>query len=159
MTPPAYDDCRAGKQFSDDAVLGHYANWLLSRRDDGWLVIDLHAPVAAELAQRRQMDPEFTFQPDAIHPSAEGHWFMARQMIRWFDDAEAADAPSPEAMLEAQGVEPGVMKLVEQRMSILRNAHLAAAGHTRPGIPAGLPLPEAYKEAREIIEAILEPKQ
>ncbi len=103
VTPPSYDDQRKKGPFSYNAVLDHYADWLLARRTDGWLVVDLHGPMTAELARRRQADPGFTFQPDAVHPDDEGHWFMARQLIRWFGDDEAAGADSPEAMLGTRG--------------------------------------------------------
>ena len=154
ITPPSYDDQRKQNSFSYNAVLGHYADWLLARRADGWLVVDLHGPMTAELSRRRQADPDFTFQPDAIHPNDEGHWFMARQLIRWFGDAEAAEARSPEVMLEARGISPDAMKLIRQRMALLRDAYVAAAGHLRPGIRPGLPVPEALEKAQELTEQI-----
>ncbi len=156
VTPPSYDDQRKKGPFSYNAVLDHYADWLLARRTDGWLVVDLHGPMTAELARRRQADPDFTFQPDAVHPNDEGHWFMARQLIRWFGDAEAAAAESPEAILEAQGFSPGAMKLIRQRMAVLRDAYVAAAGHKRPGVRAGLPVPEGLDKARELSAQIRE---
>lgn len=154
ITPPSYDDQRKKGPFSYNAVLDHYADWLLARRTDGWLVVDLHGPMTAELARRRQADPDFTFQPDAVHPNDEGHWFMARQLIRWFGDAEAAGAESPEAMLQARGFSPDAMKLIRQRMAVLRDAYVAAAGHKRPGVRGGLPVPEALDKARELSEQI-----
>jgi lysophospholipase L1-like esterase len=154
ITPPSYDDQRKQNPFSYNAVLGHYADWLLARRADGWLVVDLHGPMTAELSRRRQAEPDFTFQPDAVHPNDEGHWFMARQLIRWFGDVQAAGADSPEAMLEARRISPDAMKLIRQRMVLLRDAYVAAAGHLRPGIRAGLPVPEALEKARELAEQI-----
>ncbi len=154
ITPPSFDDQRKKNPFSYNAVLDHYAQWLLARRADGWLVVDLHGPMTAELSRRRQADPDFTFQPDAVHPNDEGHWFMARQLIRWFGDAEAAGADTPDAMLEVRGISPDVMKPIRQRMAVLRDAYVAAAGHKRPGIRAGLPVPEALEKARELAEAV-----
>ncbi|MDY0166132.1 MAG: SGNH/GDSL hydrolase family protein [Thermoguttaceae bacterium] len=156
VTPPSYDDQRKKGPFSYNAVLDHYADWLLAPRTDGWLVVDLHGPMTAELARRRQADPDFTLQPDAVHPNDEGHWFMARQLIRWFGDAEAAGADSPEAMLEARGISPDAMKLIRQRMAVLRDAYVAAAGHKRPGVRAGLPVPDALDKARELLGQIRE---
>jgi lysophospholipase L1-like esterase len=156
VTPPSYDDQRKRGSFSYNAVLDHYADWLLAWRTDGWLVVDLHGPMTVELARRRQVDPDFTFQPDAVHPNDEGHWFMARQLIRWFGDAEAAGADSPEAMLEARGFSPDAMKLVRQRMAVLRDAYVTAAGHKRPGVRAGLPVPDALEKAQELSGQILE---
>lgn len=154
MTPPSFDDQRKKNPFSYNAVLAHYADWLLARRADGWRVVDLHGPMTAELSRRRQADPDFTFQPDAVHPNDEGHWFMARQLIRWFGDVQAAATDSPEAMLEARRISPDAMKPIRQRMSLLRDAYVAAAGHKRPGVRAGLPVPEALEKAQELAEQI-----
>jgi lysophospholipase L1-like esterase len=154
ITPPFYDDRRAKKSFSYNAVLDRYADWLLGQRSEGWLVADLHGPMAAEVARRRETAPDFTFQPDAVHPNSEGHWFMARQLIRWFGDEEAARADSPEKMLAARRVPPQVIELARKRMTVLRDAYVSAAGHKRPGVRPGLPLPEAQQKARELSDQI-----
>ena len=49
LTPPVYDqrpdkEGPAGK-VDYDAVLDAYSNWLLSKRADGWIVIDIHGPM------------------------------------------------------------------------------------------------------------------
>jgi hypothetical protein len=156
ITPPLFDDQRAQKDFSYNAVLDHYADWLLSQREHGWQVIDLHGPMTAEVARRRETDPEFTFQRDAVHPGPEGHWFMAAQLIRWFGDAKSADAESPEAMLEAKSINPKVMELVQEKMTVLRNAYVSGAGHKRPGVRAGLPVDQAEEKAKELTSQIAE---
>ncbi|MCH5376846.1 MAG: SGNH/GDSL hydrolase family protein [Planctomycetes bacterium] len=156
ITPPFYDDQRGKNTFSYNGVLDRYSQWLVSQREQGWLVIDLHGPMTDEVNRRRQDDPDFTFQPDAVHPNSDGHWFMARQLIRWFGDEKAAGAESPEAMLAASGVSPDAMKLIQQRMSLLRDAYVAAAGHLRPGIRPGLPVAEAQQKARELTQQIVQ---
>src|SRR4029077_19071273 len=50
MTPPCFDDQRSKMSFSYNAVLGKYSSWLVSQRDKGWLVIDLHSTMTSELA-------------------------------------------------------------------------------------------------------------
>ncbi len=99
MTPPIYDDQRKPLPFKYNEVLDRYSEWLLQRRGDGWVVVDLHAPMTREVERRRRADPEFTFDPDGVHPNEAGHWFMARQLIGAFGDPQAAAAPSPEEML------------------------------------------------------------
>src|SRR5262245_44495850 len=84
MTPPFYDDQRAPKSFSYNEVLDRYSDWLLERRKEGWLVIDLHGPMTRDVRERRATQREFTYQPDGVHPNAQGHWFIARQLIGWF---------------------------------------------------------------------------
>ena len=150
ITPPFFDDQRAKKGFSYNAVLDRYAEWLLARRQEGWLVVDLHGPMTAEVQGRRRTDAEFTFQIDGVHPNAEGHWFMARQLFRWFGDERAARAELPEPMLAEAGISPEAMKLVQQRMALLRNAYVTAAGHQRPGVRNGLPVDEAREKAQEL---------
>lgn len=156
VTPPLFDDQRAKKPFSYNAVLEHYADWLLSKREDGWLVVDLHGPMADAVAQRRKTDPQFTFQGDAVHPNAAGHWCMAQQLIRWAGDAEAAKAESPQEMLAAKKLPAAVLDIVRQRQILRRNAYLGEAGHKRPGIRGGLPVAEAEMKAEELTTKLQE---
>ena len=160
ITPPFFDDQRAKRAFSYNAVLDRYTAWLLSQRESGWNVVDLHGPMTAAVAARREKMPEFTFQPDAVHPSAEGHWFMASQLIRSFGDEQAASAATPQEMLSAAKLPPAVLDLVQQRLSVLRDAYVGAAGHKRPGVAAGLPVAEAESKAQELtqrIDAVIRP--
>ena len=150
MTPPFYDDQRSPRPFNYNQVLDRYSEWLLNRRKDGWMVVDLHGPMTREVIQRRANDPTFTLQPDGVHPNNEGHWFIAQQLIRWFGDADVAESKSPDDMLAATKVPQYVLALIEQRVGILRDAYVSAAGHKRPGIAAGLPVSEAEKKAQEL---------
>ena len=43
---------------------------------------------------------------------------------------------------------------VLKRLEILRNAYISAAGHTRPGVPQGLPIDEAITEANRLTALI-----
>ena len=160
ITPPFYDDQRAPKPFSYNQVLDRYSDWLLQRCQDGWLVVDLHGPMTREVKERRATAPTFTFQPDGVHPNDEGHWFITQQLIRWFGGTAAAQAESPDEMLATQQVPKEVLKLVEERMRILRDAYVSAAGHKRPGVAAGLPVAEADAKARNLstkIETLIAP--
>ena len=49
--------------------------------------------------------------------------------------------------LAAQRAPAEVMELVRKRMNVLRDAYVSAAGHKRPGVRAGLPVPEALQKA------------
>jgi hypothetical protein len=106
--------------------------------------------------RRRLSNPEFTFQRDAVHPDTAGHWCMAQQLIHWCGDEQAATAASPQAMLAAKGLPESVFDLVRERTNLRRNAYLSAAGHQRPGIKAGLPVPEAEQQAIRLAEQIQE---
>jgi hypothetical protein len=67
---------------------------------------------------------------------------MAQPLLAYFGGTETA----------ADNTE--LRKLVEKRMVLLRNAWLTATGHKRPGVAAGLPLPEAEKQAAELTKQI-----
>lgn len=153
ITPPVYDAARARNPSPGyNSVLGKYADWLLSRRQDGWLVVDLHGPMTGALRAGREKDPDFAFQKDGVHPGKDGHWFIARQLIRFFGDEEAGSAGSPEDMLG----ELGILPLVEERMKILRDAWLRKTKHQRPGLPEGLPVAEAEEQAAALTARIHE---
>jgi lysophospholipase L1-like esterase len=156
LTPPYYDDAvKPHSGFKYDDVLGKYSEWLLTLQSDEIAVIDVHGPMIAEVAKRRIVDAKFTFSPDAVHPNAEGGWFVTQQILRWTGDDGAASQPSPEAMLKAAGLAPEVYPLVQKRMAVLRDSYLTTAGHKRPGMAQGLPVSIAEKTAAELTREIL----
>lgn len=163
ITPPYYDDLRRKGSFSYNEVLDRYSEWLVAQRSRGavagWNVVDLHSAMTAEVAKRRQSDPAFTFQPDAVHPNDAGHAFMARQLIGWFDGSLKPDEEVPTlfAKYPPLGDEPkrkAFLDLVKKRMAVLRDAYVAAAGHKRPGVAAGLPIDQAEEKYREYTSEI-----
>jgi lysophospholipase L1-like esterase len=97
VTPPFYDDQRAPKAFSYNAVLDRYGEWLLGQRKEGWTVIDLHGPMTREVLKRRERDPNFTLQPDGVHPNEDGHWLIAQQVIAAFGDEKGGRGRVAEA--------------------------------------------------------------
>ena len=95
LTPPVYDG-RPGENHPAgdadyDAVLDEYSKWLLSRRADGWTVIDVHGPMRALLDAKRKDDPTYTFLPDAVHPDEAGQWAIARAILAALGDAKTAE--------------------------------------------------------------------
>jgi lysophospholipase L1-like esterase len=154
ITPPTYDDARKPGAFSYNGVLDRYSQWLVEQRANGWRVIDLHQAMNEELARRRQANPKFSFQPDAVHPDRAGHWFMAQQLIRYFGDELSAAAESPESLLAQRKLSPQLAALIRQRVNLLRDAYVTAAGHKRPGVAAGLPIAEAEARGGELTRQI-----
>ena len=142
ITPPCFDDQRAKKEYSYNEVLHKYSEWLVKQKDDDWIIIDLHGPMSHELLERRKSNPDFTFQPDAVHPNPEGHRFIAEKLIAWFGGALPDKSDTQ------------IKKLVTQRLKLRRDAYLAGAGHKRPGISAGLPIAQAEQEAEKITKHI-----
>ena len=151
LTPPIYDkrpDQPGPAGDTDyDSVLEAYSTWLLSKRAAGWLVIDVHGPMKAMLASARAKNPAAVFASDTVHPHDDGHWAMARGVFAGLGDSTAAEAETPAAFA-------ALLPKVTARLHLLRDAYLAAAGHLRPGMPAGLPIDEAEAKARAITESI-----
>jgi lysophospholipase L1-like esterase len=154
ITPPFYDAQKQPKQAFYNGVLDRYSEWLGSQRASGYTVIDVHAPMTKEVAARREKDAAFTFAPDGVHPNDAGHWFIAQQLIAACGDEKAAAQASPEKMLAASDVPAEVWPLVQRRMSVLRDAYVATAGHKRPGVAKGLPLDQANEEAAKLSQQI-----
>jgi len=152
LTPPVYDKQPTNPgpagDTDYDAVLTAYSNWLLARRADGWSVIDVHGPMRATLEERRTADPAFTFTPDCIHPNDEGHWAICRAVIAGLGDAKAAASADLPTKLGP------FLPEVTQRMRLLSDAYREAAGHARPGTPAGPPIGDAEAEAHRLTESL-----
>jgi len=138
LTPAVYDSHDDKPSYDD--VLARYSAWLVAQRSKGWQVIDVHSWMKTRIAELRRNNPKFTFSRDHIHPDKAGHRVMAQPLLAYFGGTEAA----------ADNAE--LRKLVEKRMRLLRDAWLTETGHQRPGVAKGLPLPEAQKQAVELIK-------
>lgn len=154
MTPVAFDSrvAKAKGNFDYwqyDDTLSAYSKWLTSLRDEGQHVIDLHTCFNSQLQARRRDTPDFTFQKDAVHPSPEGHQVIADCLIDWL---QGQGLGSPD---QSQGVTgEKTLKLFYQKMRVLRDAYVAAAGHKRPGIREGLPIHQAIEQAKHLQDQI-----
>jgi len=125
-----------------DDVLTAYGQWLLAQKDRVEMVIDLHAPLAEFVVQKRKTDTTFTLSPDGIHPNAKGHRVIAETILHaWGFESTT----QPNAALVA---------LMTQKTSLLHDAWLSAIGHRRPGVKPGLPLDEAIAKAKAIDKQI-----
>jgi lysophospholipase L1-like esterase/pimeloyl-ACP methyl ester carboxylesterase len=125
-------------------VLDHYSGWLLSMRDQGWQVLDVHGAMSAALAKARKDDPQFSFSRDGIHPNAAGHLVMAQPLLKaWGLAADPSGRPD-----HVNG--PVIFDLIQQKQILLRDAWLTETGHKRPGVKPGLPLAEAQAKAAEL---------
>ena len=139
MTPPVYD--KPNPKFDYDEVMATYAKWLVSKRKDGWKVIDLHTVMKKSLAKKREKDPKFKYSRDGVHPGGEGHELMAQQIIDFFAVKPPLKNPHPNAYGR-------VMMFLRERMRAKRDAWLTEIGHKRP-MRKGKPLAEADKVAAE----------
>ena len=142
ITPPSFDDRRAKRDFSYNQVLDRYTEWLVKEFSEDE-VIDLHTAMTNDLESRRKEDPEFTFQPDSVHPNEAGHRFIAGELMGWFAGAKARPASAE------------LVAVTAKRMRLLRDSYVYTAGHKRPGVKRGLP-PAWALEQSKVLSAEIE---
>lgn len=155
VTPPTFDEVKGGHPGYSN-TLDRYSDWLLSKRSDGWDVVDLHRPMNHFLAEQRQKDPGYFLAGDGVHCNEAGHWIFAKQILAHLGAKEVADMDGPEAMLATVKNGEAVLKLVQQKQRMMKDSWLTAIGHKRPGMNKGLPLDEAKKKAAEIDQKLHE---
>lgn len=158
-TPPVHDNKKDAASDLADKNLARYTEWLLGKRNDGWLVVDIHTPMRATLTAARSSNPNFLFAEDGVHPSREGHWLMAREILRQAFGEKALDLYCSEQIFPFLGAE--IRDLVRQRQALLFNAWMSKIGHTRPNVaggpqaPRGPSLAEAVAKAKPISDQII----
>ena len=153
VTPPTFDEVKGGHAGYGEG-LDKYAAWLVSKRAKGWDVVDTHTPMNKYLAARRVQEPGFFLAGDGVHTSALGHWLIAREILAHLGAEDVAGAETPEAMLAAYPHGGQLLKLIGQKQRLLRDAWLTQTHHLRPGLPVGLPVPEAEAKAAELEKQI-----
>jgi hypothetical protein len=169
LTPPVFDPVAIKERLSTNGaagfsrpyqgynqVLDRFAEWLVMQRTAGWDVVDLHGGMNRWLAAQRQRDPDFNYTKDGVHPDANGHWVMAKQVLLYLGAQDVENADSPDAMVASNPHGEEILKLVHEQEQLLRDAWLTASGHTRPGVKEGLPLPEAEIRAVALDKKIRE---
>lgn len=138
-----------------DDVLHRYSEWLLARKAEGWEVVDLHGPMARFLTESRSSDPAFHLAGDGVHPTAQGHWIMAREILRHFSaDPSIVEAPTADGLLGWHPRARAVLRLVQTRQRLLKDAWLTQTGHQRPGMTRGKPVEDATREAHGMEPAL-----
>ena len=154
VTPPVYDEVKGGKQ-GYSAVLDTYSSWLLQQiAIKEWQVIDVHFPMKELQEKRRLEDPEFAFANDGIHPGEFGHWFIAKQFLKYIGESSVEDAGEVLSAIGKSYNKEKILELVAQRQAIMKDAWLTVIKHKRPGMNKGLPLAEAQVKAAEIEKQI-----
>lgn len=145
-----------------NGVLDRYSEWLVAQRAQGWIVIDMHTAMNDYLAARRKETPNFALAGDGVHANSQGHWIIARSILAHFGAAEPiVSKDTPEGLLASDPRAADVLKLVQQRQRVQKDAWLTYAGHVRPGMSKGKPFPESEREAEAVglkLRAILGPQ-
>ena len=164
LTPPTFDSVPIKKQTLPaglteyrqpfegyNKVLDRYSEWLLSERTNEWSVIDAHGPMNHYLVEQRRDHPAFVLAGDGVHANTQGNWLIAREILRYLgapDSVTVSDDSSELLRLNKQG--PEILKLIQARQRLLKDAWLTETGHLRPGMKKGIALNEARKHAEEI---------
>lgn len=144
LTPPPFQiDTPATDTLHYNRVLDAQAEWLKSRREQGWKVADLRSSLATAIAGRKATDPAFVFASDGIHPGPAGHALMAEAaLVDLRPILGIKSSPPPPA---------AAFTILQKRSDLLKFAWLSHTKHQRPGVPTGLPLEKAEKQAAALL--------
>ena len=113
-------------------------------------MVDLHGPMNRYLAEQRAKDPNFFLASDGVHCNETGHWIVAKQILLHLGATDVANVDDPKEILSKQAHGDELLKLIQQRQRMTKDAWLTDVGHLRPGMNKGLPLAEAKTKAEEI---------
>ncbi len=164
LTPPVFDSLPlkghtlpAGKEeyrqpyegYND--TLARYSAWLVSKRKDGWDVVDVHSHQARYLATKRETSPMFVLARDGVHIGPEGHWLITIDLLKHWGEDVSEVGPD---WLAKQPNGPKLLELVQSKQHMLKDAWLTQTGHLRPGMAKGIPVAEADKKAATLNDQI-----
>lgn len=110
-----------------DDNLVEFSRIAMALREPDVTVINLHTPMAAALAARRQKDPDFSFAADGVHPGDLGHVVMSQIIAAGLG---LHVPPEAETLLTQLQADP-VYALVDERRQLRSEAWLAFVGYTR----------------------------
>jgi len=99
--PPGLPEYRSPFEGYNE-VLDRYSEWLINQRSQGWEVVDAHGPMNRFLAEHRRSDPNFILARDGVHANSQGHWLIAREILRHVGAPdEIVSSDSPDAVVNA----------------------------------------------------------
>lgn len=146
ITPPLHDaDHPSSDPNRYDAVLDRYGEWLVSRRAEGWQVIDIRPDLKQAVIAEKARDPEFIYAKDKVHPGDKGHEFIAKSICGQLWPILKLEGQPQIAQGEALAV-------LGRRNELLKLAWLTKTRHIRPGVPEGLPLDQAQALAEKLMQ-------
>jgi lysophospholipase L1-like esterase len=141
-----------------DEVLDRYSEWLIAQRSKGWEVVDIHGPMKTFIARERAREPNFRLAGDGVHANPTGHAIMAREILSaWrFPPIEVTADPGVERAFAPDPKGLDVLRLVQKKQRLLKDAWLTTTGHRRPGMKPGLPMEEAERQAKQLEAEIVD---
>lgn len=156
LTPPVYDEEKGDKKGYAN-TLDEYSKWLISKRAEGWWVIDIHGAMKEALDLSRKENPAFFYAKDGIHPDEKGHWTIARCFLQSLGAKDLEGVNSPEEMVANISRGKEILEKIQQRQRFMKDAWLTSIKHHRPGMKKGIPIEvakEKYAETQSQIYVI-----
>jgi lysophospholipase L1-like esterase len=147
LLPAGKEEYRQPYEGYDD-VLSEYSKWLLSKKKAGWIVLDVHEAMKSAVMKQRETNSTFTFAGDGVHPNFEGQVVIAEPLAAYWE----IDL----SLIQKNGKGKAVLDLVSKKQNIQKLAWLTATKHVRPGIPSGVSLDEAGREAEALDKSVEE---
>lgn len=137
-------------------VMAMYADWLISLRyTNNWDVIDVFNPMNLVLQNKRAVTPSFKLTRDGVHPTSEGHWIMAKELLLAFGCTKIAKDIAIEKALQNYKKGNRLFSLIQKRQQLMKDAWLTNIGHKRPNMKKGTPLNIAKKQYIDIESEIV----
>jgi lysophospholipase L1-like esterase/pimeloyl-ACP methyl ester carboxylesterase len=149
LTPPVFDETR-GRGPGYSQTLDRYSDWMLAQRAFGWDVVDVHGPMSRVLLERRQVDPKFFLAGDGVHAGSAGHWIIAKELLLHLGARDLEGVADVRQMVQSLPNGEEVLKLIQQKQRLLKDAWLNDTGHVRPGMSKGQPLTVAQTRAVDL---------
>jgi lysophospholipase L1-like esterase len=150
LTPPVFDE-RKGGHAGYAHVLDEYSDWLLTQRSIAqWNVTDIHGAMKLYQEDHIKKDSSFALAADGVHPGKTGHWLISKQILLYLGENDIAEAESITDALATVKNGEQILKLIDQRQKMMKDAWLTSTGHLRPGMNAGLPMRTAKAKSKKI---------
>lgn len=150
MQPEGQTDYSYAAPFARyEEVLKRYADWVLTLHGRADAVVSIHDPLLELWSEKREKDPDYV-TGDGIHPGAEGHWVIARELLRVLFNVSLQQVP--QHVLQPE--QSPIFAAVAERHRLLSSAWKEHVGHTNPSKADALPLNIAIERGENLAEQI-----
>ncbi len=153
ITPSLYEE-KPNENIGYGKVLDEYSQWLTQQKK--WQVIDTHSALQKYLNAELKKNANFRISKDGVHPGDQGHWMMAKEILRYLGAKKINRMNSVEEMLAPMKEPKAFFDLVVERHNILKDSWLTQTGHKRPEMKKGIPMSDAQLKAADLMKKMKE---
>jgi lysophospholipase L1-like esterase len=153
ITPSLYEE-KPTENSGYGKVLDEYSHWLTEQKN--WQVIDTHSALQKYANTELKKNANFRISKDGVHPGDEGHWMMAKEILRYLGAKKINRMNSVEEMLAPMKEPKAYFDLVVEHHNILKDAWLTQTGHKRPEMKKGIPMSDAILKAADLMKKMKE---